>query len=70
MLDRALPSEGRGREFESRRARRFATKLGVSKTCRFYARGGDERARPYAFEAHDANLFRVDFDALGERCRV
>jgi hypothetical protein len=36
----------------------------------FYARGGDERARPYAFEAHDANLFCVDFDALGERCRV
>src|SRR5579883_2576216 len=29
QLDRALPSEGRGREFESRRVRHFGTKLGT-----------------------------------------
>jgi hypothetical protein len=35
QLDRALPSEGRGREFESRRARHFGTKLGTPKPAVF-----------------------------------
>jgi hypothetical protein len=28
---------------------------------------GDEGAQQYAFGAHDANFFRIDLDALGER---
>ena len=59
--------EPHGREFESLRARHFGTKTGHSKHCRFCARSGDERAQQYAFRTHDANFFRVDFDALGER---
>src|SRR5262245_57888182 len=45
-------------------------RTGHSKTCRFCARCGDERAQQYAFRAHDANFFRVHFDALGERAEV
>src|SRR3974390_3590887 len=45
-------------------------KTGHSKHCRFCARCGDERAQEHALGAHDANLFRVNFDALGERAEV
>ena len=40
QLDRALPSEGRGREFESRRVRHFCV--------RFYARGTVQARIPIA----------------------
>jgi hypothetical protein len=43
-----------------------AYKTGHSKTRRFGARSGDERAQEYALGAHDANLFRVDFVALSK----
>jgi hypothetical protein len=45
-------------------------KTGHAKTRRFCARSGDERAQEYAFCPHDANFFRVHFDALGERAEV
>src|SRR5262249_53453079 len=45
-------------------------KTGHSKTCRFSARCGDERAQQYAFRPHDANFFRVHLDALRERAEV
>ena len=42
-------------------------RTGYSKTCRFCAGYGDERTQQCAFRPHDANLFRVHLDALGER---
>src|SRR5262245_43608487 len=45
-------------------------KTGNAKTRRFRARSGDERTQEYALRSHDANFFRVDFDALGERAQV
>src|SRR5262249_52911213 len=44
QLDRALPSEGRGREFESRRARQRKTPS-ISRAAAIQRRRGAERAR-------------------------
>ena len=41
-----------------------------SKTCRFCGRRGDKRTQEYDFRAHDANFFRIHFDALGQRAEV
>src|SRR6267143_2633061 len=45
-------------------------RTGHAKTCRFCAFSGDERAQKHAFRPYDAQLFLVDFDALGERAKV
>ncbi len=63
QLDRALDYESRGREFESLRARHFGTKLGPPKPA-VVALEAATSVRS-AFRPHDANFFRIDFDALG-----
>jgi hypothetical protein len=45
-------------------------KAGHSKTRRFHAGSGDQRAQEHAFRSHDANFFRVHFDELGQRAEV
>ena len=45
-------------------------KTGHAKTRRFRACSGDKGTQQYAFRAHDANLFRIDFNALGECAEV
>ena len=62
--------ESGGQEFESLRARHLSTELGTPKPAVFALESGNERAQQHAFGAHDANLFRVDLDALGECTQV
>jgi hypothetical protein len=45
-------------------------RTGHAKTRRFCARSGDEGAREYAFQSHDAHFFLIDLDTLGERAEV
>jgi hypothetical protein len=50
-------------------ARHFATKLGTPKPA-FFALEAATSVRSNSLGPHDANFFRVDFNALGERARV
>jgi hypothetical protein len=50
--------------------RATSVQAGHSKTRRFHAGSGDQRAQEHAFRSHDANFFRLHFDELGQRAEV
>ena len=66
QLDRASDYEFEGRDVRIVPGAPLRYKTGHSKTCRFCAGRRDERAQEHAFRSHDANLFRVHLDALGQ----